>query len=335
MKKYIISLLTLILMALIYILMNQYISKNQMIEYENNLFYMDTYINIKFWHNNSKEAKKVQSEIEKIYNHYHKISDRYQEYEGITNLYTIYNNQSKEEYLTLDPDLYELLVYGKEWHSKSNGLLNINLGNVIDIWKSYREKEEGIPTAEELQNAGSTNIENIILKEGKIKNNHQNIDLGSIAKGYATQKAGEYLKDQKIEYFLINAGGNVLTGKKYKDQNFKIGIENPNKEGGLMKTIQGSNIAVITSGGYERNYIYNEKLYHHIINPKTNMPENYMKSVTIITDNSTLGDTLSTILFLMPIQEGQEYIKQFSNVEVIWYTNDNQIITTEGINQYE
>jgi thiamine biosynthesis lipoprotein len=65
------------------------------------------------------------------------------------------------------------------------------------------------------------------------------------------------------------------------------------------------------------------------------MPPNYMKSVTVITNDSALGDALSTTLFLMSIEEGKEYIKQFNNVEAIWYTNDNTIIKSDGFDKYE
>lgn len=334
MKKYsIILLLTLIILSALSIINNSQI--NQLKIYESNLFYMDTYINIKIWHNNNQEATQILSEIDQIYNHYHQLSDRYNPYPNRINLYTIANNTSQEEYLTIEQDLYDLLVYGKEWYQKSKGLLNINLGNVIDVWKKYREADFGIPTIEELQNSGSTNIEEIVLANNTIKNTHPNIDLGSISKGYATKKVGEYLQAKNIKHYLINAGGNVLVGEKYPNKKFNIGIENPNPEGGIFKTIQGNNIAVITSGGYERNYIYNNTLYHHIINPNTYMPENHMKSVTVITQDSSLGDALSTILFLMTIEEGQAYLKSFPNVQAIWYTNDDQIITTKGISKYE
>ena len=212
MKKYsIILLLTLIILSALSIINNSQI--NQLKTYESNLFYMDTYINIKIWHNNNQEATQILSEIDQIYNHYHQLSDRYNPYPNRINLYTIANNTSQEEYLTIEQDLYDLLVYGKEWYQKSKGLLNINLGNVIDVWKKYREADFGIPTIEELQNSGSTNIEEIVLANNTIKNTHPNIDLGSISKGYATKKVGEYLQAKNIKHYLINAGGNVLVGE--------------------------------------------------------------------------------------------------------------------------
>lgn len=306
-------------------------------EYNTNIFYMNTHINVRIYSNDSVKAKKVLREIEKIYKKYHELTDRYHAYDNINNIYYINNNTDDVETITIEKELYDVIKYGIDFYEKSNGLLNINLGNVIDVWKKYRESKDGIPTIEELKNSGSIDIKDVVLLGNyQILNNHPNIDLGAVVKGYVTKIVSEYLKEQGINKFLINSGSsNVLVGDHYKNGVYKIGIEDPNGNGGIYHIIKGNNIAVITSGGYERFYEYEGKIYHHIIDPFTLMPSDYMKSVTIITDDSALGDLLSTTLFLMSIEEGKEYIKQFNNVEAIWYTNDDKVIKSDGFDKYE
>lgn len=303
-------------------------------EYHKNLFYMDTYITITFLESEPKKASRIMEEIENIYQEYHQLTDRYHPYEGIINLYTIYHNVDASETLTLSPKLYTLLKYGEAWYEKSNHLLDITMGNVIDIWKNYRERKNGVPTIEELQKALESKTELVLLPDYKIKNNHPNLDLGALAKGYVTNIVSDYLKENHVTSFIINAGGNVFVGEK-KRGTYKIGIENPDQSGSIFKTVLGNNISVVTSGGYERNYEYNGKQYHHIIHPVTLFPTDYMKSVTVITKDSALGDALSTILFLMDVEEGMEYIKTYKEVEAIWYLNDGTIKKTEGVTQYE
>ncbi|NLL44575.1 MAG: FAD:protein FMN transferase [Mollicutes bacterium] len=311
-------------------------SDKQLNEYSHNLFYMDTYINVKVYSNNKIKAKKVLNEVEKIYEKYHQLTDRYHAYDNIKNIYYINNNTDNIETITIEKELYDIIKYGIDFYEKSNGLLNINIGNVIDVWKKYRESKNGVPTYEELKSSGSINVSDIVLLDNnQILNNHPNIDLGAIAKGYVTQIVGNYLKEQGFNKFLIYAGGNVLVGDHYKNDVYKIGIENPTKSGDIYKIVKSNNMAVVTSGGYERFYEYEGNIYHHIIDPNTLMPPNYMKSVTVITNDSALGDALSTTLFLMSIEEGKEYIKQFNNVEAIWYTNDNTIIKSDGFDKYE
>ena len=92
----------------------------------------------------------------------------------------------------------------------------------------------------------------------------------------------------------------------------------------------------MTSGGYERFYEYNGHKYSHIIDPNTKYPVEYMKSVTVICDDSAFADALTTTLFLMSIEEGQEFVKDMDmDIDVIWYSNDDEVYTTSGVENYE
>lgn len=300
------------------------------------IFKMDTYINIKIYSNDSKLANNALKQAENIYNQYHVFTDRYNAYDNIKNVYYINNNQDKDKTITLDPKLYHLLEYGISWYYKSNGIKNINLGNVIDVWAKYRDLGVGIPTEKELDNVGSTSIKDVILLgNNKIANNNPNIDLGSIAKGYATEVVGDYFKSIGINNFIINAGGNVLVGDHYSNDSYKIGITNPLDKNNIYSVVKGNNIAVVTSGSYERYYEHDGVIYGHIIDPNTLYPANKYLSVTVISDSSALSDSLSLILFVMDIEEGKKLLENYPGVEAIWYKNDETIIKTDGFSKYE
>ena len=304
--------------------------------YEKDLFYMDTYINVKLYSNNKEKANKALDEIDKIYNEYHKLTDRYNSYPNLVNLYTINTNVSTDEYLKIDEKLYKLIEYGIKMYNDSNGKIDISMGNVIDIWRGYRTSGLGVPTLEELKYVNYNNISQIELKDGQIKNNNLNLDLGSISKGYTTDKVAEYLNNIGLNTYLINAGGNVIVGESYKKDKYKVGLEDPNsKYGEVFKVINVTNKSVVTSGGYLRYYEYDGKKYHHIIDPDTLFPSDYMKSVTVITDDSAYADFLSTYLFLFPVDQGKEYVESLDNVEAIWYLNDDTYVTSNGFKQYE
>lgn len=304
--------------------------------YEKNYFYMDTYINVKIFTKDDHKAETVLKNIDNIYKEYHQLSDRYNSYEGLNNIYYINNNEDSSKSILLDEKLYQLIKYGKEWYYESNGTKNINIGNVIDVWKQYRTNKNGVPTYEELINAGSINIEDIVLEDNNyILNNHPNIDLGSVAKGYSTNEVGKYLKENKINKFIINAGGNVLVGDHYNNDKYKIGIQNPEDGSSIYQVVKGNNIAVVTSGGYERYYTYNGVKYNHIIDPQTLFPAEHFKSVTVITNDSAKADGLSLVLFVLSLEDGQEFIKKYDDVEVIWYLDNGEIVKSKGFNKYE
>ena len=296
-------------------------------EYTKKFFYMDTYIYVKIYTN--KDGNKILENVEKIYKEYHELSDRYNSYDNIKNIYYIKNNKEKSDYIKIDKKLYDLIKYSLNY----NKLIDIGMGNVIDIWKNYRDNGTGIPSKEELEIA-KLNEKEIVLIDGKIKNNHPNIDLGCISKGYTTKVVGEYLKKKGINKYLINAGGNVLVGDNINNKDYTIGIENPTQKDDIFTVVKGKNISVVTSGGYERFYEYDGKKYSHIIDPNSLYPTNYMKSVTIINKDSAKADLLSTMLFLMDIDEGKKYIDDLDDTEAIWYTNDNKIIYSKNAKKY-
>ena len=283
-------------------------------EYSKNLFYMDTIINVKLYNISETKANEAFDEIENIYKKYEQLTNFYDENSELSKL----NNDVNYEIST---DLLELIKIGYEWDNKTNGLLNINIGNLTKIWHDFRENPIELPNVNDIK------IEHLKMDNDKILNEKVNIDLGSITKGFVTEKVGEYLEENGITYYLINAGGNVKVGKSNKGY-YNIGIASPISDE-TFEIVKEENISVVTSGGYERFYEYDGVMYHHIIDPNTKYPANYMKSVTVIGEDSGLCDILSTTLFLMNIEDGKEFIKDY-DVKVIWFTNDNEIIKSDN-----
>lgn len=311
-------------------------SSNKKGLYTTNLFYMDTYINIKIYDVDEKTKDKAFDNVDKIYKKYHELSDRYQKYDNVKNIYYINNIDINTE-IEIEKELYDLIDYSVSFCNQSNGLLNIAMGNVIDVWKSYRDGEkEGIPTIDELKDKNINLEDLVLLKNNKIlKKSNISLDLGAFAKGYATEVVGKYLESINIDKYIVNAGGNVKVGNHYDNKKYKIGLEKPTKESDIYKVVNGNNIAVTTSGSYERFYEYNGESYHHIIDPNTLFPPQYMLSVSVISNDSTYADALDTMLFLMSTLDGLDYVNKLDDVYAIWYTNDGKIIKSEGFKKYE
>ena len=139
--------------------------------------------------------------------------------------------------------------------------------------------------------------------------------MGAIAKGWAAQRVAEKI----TEGMLISVGGNVCaTGPKLADGTpWVIGIQDPNAADKNLHTVYVSQNSVVTSGDYQRAYMVDGKVYHHIIDPETLMPSAYWRSVSIICADSGLADALSTALFLMEQEEGQVLVKS-CGAEALW-----------------
>ena len=103
----------------------------------------------------------------------------------------------------------------------------------------------------------------------------------------------------------------------------------------LLDVVQTNNMALVTSGDYQRYYTVDGVRYHHIIDPDTLWPADYFSSVTILCPDSGKADCLSTGLFCMPLEQGMDLIESLDGVEALWCTMDGQIYKSSGFAQYE
>ena len=324
MKKIYIIILTIILISLILL----YIDKSTYKEYNKNYFYMDTYINIKISTTKSKkEINNIFEDIDYLYSSYHKLTNRYEKYEGIVNIYYLNEILENNEEIEIDKRLADIITLGIEYYKKTNGLFNIAGGNLTQIWKETIDKCDKLPTNLDI----NINIDDIKLEENKyIKYNNIKLDLGAISKGYVTELVGNYLEDNNINSYIINAGGNVKVGKAYNKDSYTIGITDPTNKETIFTKVNINNKSVVTSGDYQRYCIINNQKYSHIINPYTKYPSNYTRSVTVITPSSTIADIYSTYLYLLPPEEGLKIVNANEDIEAIWYIDEDNIVRSDN-----
>ena len=244
-------------------------------------------------------------------------------------------NSAKGNWTSVSKDTLELIKKGIEFGNISNGLFDITIGEVSQLWdfKDGNNLPDPATIKEKISNVNYKNIE-IDGNNVRLSNPNAKLDLGGIAKGYIADKLKEYLLSQNIDSALINLGGNVLlVGSKLDGSNFRIGIQKPFEESGeTILVVNTHDKSIVTSGTYERYFYKDNKLYHHILDTHTGYPvENDLCSVTIISDSSMMGDGLSTTAFLMGLNDGLNYIESLENTEAIFIDKDLKIHTTTGL----
>ena len=303
--------------------------------------YFDTVSDIYSYAGDSQEAFEANcGAVSEILSKYHKLFDIYYEHSGITNLKTLNKNAGGEP-MKVDPELIDFLLYAKELYTLTDGEMNIMMGSVLSLWHDCREEGKRIPTNEELAEAARhTDISCLeIDKENqtvRISDPKASIDVGALGKGYATEKAAEYLESIGATSYVLNIGGNIrIIGTKPDGSGWKTGIKNPKDTSTYSKYLMLANTSCVTSGNYERYYTVDGQRYHHIIDKDTLMPSTYFSSVTIITSDSGLADALSTALFAMSYEDGLKIVEKIGGVEVVWITPEGVIYTTSGIADLE
>jgi thiamine biosynthesis lipoprotein len=292
-------------------------------------------------------AEKLRTKLEE----YHQLYDIYNDYEGVNNIKTINDNAGFSP-VKVDSRIISLLKLMIERNSETHGAVNVAMGAVLSIWHDYREEglndpeNAKLPPMDLLQEAAKhTDISDIVIDEENstvyLRDPDMRLDVGSTAKGYATEQVALYAESLGVTSLLISVGGNIRAiGEKSEpdskgDTRWNIGIQNPDKESEqteLMHVLV-SDMAIVSSGVYERYYVVDGIKYHHIIDPKTLMPSMNYQQVTILTKDSGTGDSLSTAVFILSVEEGKALLKSVG-AEAAWVKADGSIEYTDGFLKY-
>ena len=312
--------------------------------------YFDTATTITGYAQTQEEFDAVCDKIEIMLDEYHRLFNIYTRYEGMNNLVTINDVKAGvHQTVRVDPKIIDLLEFAKELYEKTDGKVNIAMGSVLKIWHNYRSlgledpDNAELPDMEKLKEAAEhTDINDIIIDRENstvfLADPQMLLDVGAIAKGYAVEKTAEYLESQGITSLILNVGGNIRTiGLNGENEPFKAGIENPDREDEetpYIEFIKLSDNSVVTSGSYQRFYTVNGIDYHHIIDPETLMPGAKYNSVSVITEDSGMGDALSTALFLMDEETGRRLVESLENTEAMWVYPDGRQVYSSGFENH-
>lgn len=269
--------------------------------------------------------------------HYHRLFDIYNEYDGIANIKTI-NDQAGLSPVTVDPAIIRLLQDCKTYYALTDGRVNVAMGSVLQLWHEARNdslrdpQNAWLPDAQKLKDAAShTCLDSVVIDEENstvfITDPAVQLDVGAIAKGWATQQVANTAPSG----MLISVGGNVCaTGPKTADGTpWVIGIQNPDNPETNLHALYVTGGTVVTSGDYQRFFLVDGQKYHHIIDPATQMPGAYWRCVSVVCGDSALADALSTGLFLMDLEQGKA-LAQKCGAEVLWVDQNGKEYMTAG-----
>ena len=198
---------------------------------------------------------------------------------------------------------------------RSAGTFDITVGPLVRLW-GFHDKKPHIPTHDELRQVRSLiGYQHVVLDEGaqtvSFTRNGVELDLGGIAKGFAVELAGGVLRRRGFSG-LIDAGGNqYLVGHPAGKSSWQVGIEDPDKPGGLLGVLDVDGGAISTSGGYHNFFVANGRTYGHLLDPRSLRPSDSALSVTILSPDATLADALSKPAFILGPVAGLKLVESF------------------------
>ena len=308
----------------------------------------DTVITLIGYAESEETFNEQADQVHEMFLYMHKLFDTYNSYEdeGIVSIFTL-NERAAQEPVAVDPILFSLLTFCKANYALCHEQVNVAMGSVLSIWHEYREagladpEHAQLPPMEALEAArGHMNIDDLVLDEENMTvyfaDPQLRLDVGAVAKGYATELISQMLLAGPMPSFIISAGGNVRTGISPQDgrKAWGVGIQDPDGSvfglSDYVEVLYIHDISVVTSGDYQRYYEVDGQRYHHLIDPETLMPDTDFRSVSIITEDSGYADMLSTAAFLMPYEESRAFIESLDGVDAIWLFPDGSMQMTDG-----
>ncbi|MBQ8355852.1 MAG: FAD:protein FMN transferase [Oscillospiraceae bacterium] len=270
---------------------------------------------------------------------YHQLFDIYNVYEGLNNLKTI--NDHPGEAVSVDKAIIDLLLDCKAYYELTDGRVNAAMGSVLSLWHEAREDglndfaNAYLPDSAALSEAAKHASWDSVLIDAEnstvtILDPALRLDVGAIAKGWSVQRVAE----NAPEGLLISVGGNVCaTGPKDSTGTpWVVGVQDPDGGDNYLHTLYLTKGSMVTSGDYQRAYMVDGKIYHHIIDPDTLYPGRLWRAVTVVCPDSGLADALSTALFLLPLEEGQKLLDQCESY-AMWVDAEGNMYYSTGFEE--
>ena len=312
-------------------------------------FYFDTFITVTIYDIRDPS----EAHLDQVFATLFSEADRYEHLFSRTlpdsDLYRI--NAAKGETTEVDPETALLLETALNFAEKTGGRIDPSIGAVSSLWDFHMEQEPKLPDQDKITSALShvdyTKIH--VEHEGdhayvRTEDPEMILDLGFIAKGYIADRMKELLAAEGVSSAIINLGANILVvGKKPEGKPFQVGVQKPfGNTGEILTKASVSDASVVSSGNYERYFILNDILYHHILDTATGYPaDTGLTETTIFCPDSTTADALSTTCFLLGEEEGKKLIEELNaegyekggRIEAIFVRTDGSISMTEGLSE--
>lgn len=243
-------------------------------------------------------------------------------------------NRAQGEAVTVSDRTARLLERALALCADTGGALDVTVYPVMRAW-GFDSKDYRVPSEDEL----AALLEQVDYAAITVKGNAVTVpagvelDLGAVGKGYAGDRIIARWRELGVESGLLNLGGNVqCLGTKPDGSDWSVGIRDPEDESELLVTVTGRDMAVVTSGAYQRYFDQGGVRYHHIMDPKTGKPaRSGAASVTVVAESGVLCDALSTALYVMGPKVASDYWRAHRDFEMIYYTEGGALLYTAGL----
>jgi FAD:protein FMN transferase len=287
----------------------------QMMKVSKRRLAMGTFVSMTLLHSSKDHAEEAMEQAFQEIDRLSGILSRYDRTSAVAFL-------NKEGYARdLPPEVIQVVSSALQYHKLTGGAFDITVKPVVDLFqqklggeKKTRPTERELKDLLRLVDAGKVEL---LDRSVHFKESGMGITLDGIAKGFIVDRASELLTSRGIENHLIDAGGDIRTrGKKEGEKPWTVAIQDPMKRSQYPDAVRMKDGAIATSGNYEI-YFDEEKMFHHIVSPKTGLSPHLASSVSVMAETTMKADALSTGVFVLGPGEGTDFINTLPSCECL------------------
>ena len=307
--------------------------KDELIKAQSTRFAMGTVIEITVLDTTEAEANAA---LEAGFAEINRISDQFWEGNPQGPIYAF--NHRTVDAVAMSPEILELIARSINYSEKLSSAFDITIGTILPLYKfkgdSLRPPDNArLKTLLSFIDYRTLKID--WKKEQLFAQQRQTmIGMGAVAKGYGVDKAVEAIAKHNVAGALVNAGGDLRVLPRQDGRKWRVGIQDPRQTENILYVIEVDSGAVVTSGDYQKFFMYNNKRVHHLLNPRTGQPAELCQSVTVIAPSAEQADAMATGLFVLGTAEGRKALEKFPGCEVLWICSDGQVMQSAGFGKY-
>ncbi len=291
---------------------------------------MGTTAKVELWHEDAAEGKRLLQLVEQDMRRIDEAMSPYKETSELSRL----NREAASQPVQVSQELFDLLKTSIRFSELTNGAFDITFSSVGYLY-DYRAglQPDDKTIAEHLP---GINYRHLILDEKnrtvQYAREGVRIDLGGIGKGHAVDSGIALLKANGVTHAFVNAGGDSFVLRDRMGRPWYIGIRHPRDKSRQLAAMPLVDLAISTSGDYERYFIDEKGVrQHHILNPRTGKSATESQSVSIIANNSTTADALTKIFFIRGAAEGMELINRLGDVSAIVVDKNGKVLYSNDL----
>ncbi len=255
--------------------------------------------------------------------------------------YTYAINHADGQNVVVSAQIAKMLTTADTVYKQSGGALDLTIYPLVKRW-GFEDGKYYLPAEEEVYaERAKLCFDQMVLTSFPTTGGYAvsfpagaELSFAAVAKGCASENAVDAMRQAGVESGIVSLGSNIQTlGTKPDGSLWTVGIQDPNNLNTYLGVVNVGETAVVTSAAYQCRFTANNgRVYHHILSPVTGYSvNNSLLAVTVICEDGTMADALSTALFVMGESRALNYWRNYGGFEMILVTNDGRIICTKGL----